>query len=516
MADRYQDRPFPTDDDNRRYSNARQGSESDPLAELARLIGQTDPFSNFSRDRAPRDRDHDYDAPARDYDARDSGYDHGEHGYDDAPVSTPQWVQRQAGADPSPGFSGSDYNRSGSNGSRANGSGVNGRGHNGHDYDADRFNARAFDDEYPGRADARMPAPSNRSRRGPVDNNRYDDLLFGEERRPEPRPNRDTRFEERPFGNDFDQDTEEPAPPRRGGLATVIVVLALAILGTAGAYAYRSFTGSPRSGEPPVFRADAGPNKIIPPSQSGDKQSYDRVGDKPAERVVSREEQPLDIDGAAKNSPRVVFPPLTPNPNPPTSASVTTTRQAGTGNGTINGEEPRKIKTLTIRPDQPDAAAAPSIASNIAAAPASPVRSVNTQRPAAINTAAIPNAPAPGNGPMSLTPQTLTPQTQSQPAPPSSRVASINPSAQASTGGGSFVQVSSQKTEADAQASFRALQSKYSGILGSRTSSIRRADLGDKGVFYRAMVGPFASTDEATQFCVNLKSAGGQCIVQRN
>jgi hypothetical protein len=512
MADRYRDRPFPTDDHSRGYSDVPRGSESDPLAELARLIGQTDPFSNFSRDRAQSDQGHDdYDAHNDDYN-RNNDYnrndhnddysrnDHYERDYDEAPLSTPPWVQRQAEA-------GSGYNGSG-----ANGSGVNGRGYNGRSQDSQRFDAPPFDDGYQSRGDGRMPAPSNARRapvdRGPVDNDRYDDLLFGEpERRPEPRQSRDTRFEERPFGNDFEQEIDE-APPRRGGLTTVIVVLALAILGTAGAYAYRSFMGSPRSGEPPVFRADAGPNKIIPPSQSGDKQSYDRVGDKPAERVVSREEQPLDID-SSKNSPRVVFPQLTPNPNPPTSASSTTTRQAGTGNGTLNGEEPRKIKTLTIRPDQPDTAAAASIGSNSAPVSPPPVRSAATPRAVTPAASAVPSAPAAGNAPMSLTPQI---QTQT----PSSRVASINPAQQTSSGGGSFVQVSSQKTEADAQASFKALQTKYSGILGSRTSSIRRADLGDKGVFYRAMVGPFASTDEATQFCVNLKSAGGQCIVQRN
>jgi cell division protein FtsN len=45
---------------------------------------------------------------------------------------------------------------------------------------------------------------------------------------------------------------------------------------------------------------------------------------------------------------------------------------------------------------------------------------------------------------------------------------------------------------------------------------IKRADLGDKGVYYRAMVGPFTSSDEASQFCGSLKTAGGQCVVQRN
>ena len=45
---------------------------------------------------------------------------------------------------------------------------------------------------------------------------------------------------------------------------------------------------------------------------------------------------------------------------------------------------------------------------------------------------------------------------------------------------------------------------------------IKRADLGDKGVYYRAMVGPFASSEEAAQVCGNLKTAGGQCVVQKN
>ena len=33
---------------------------------------------------------------------------------------------------------------------------------------------------------------------------------------------------------------------------------------------------------------------------------------------------------------------------------------------------------------------------------------------------------------------------------------------------------------------------------------------------YRAMVGPFGTPEEAAQFCGNLKTAGGQCVVQRN
>ena len=89
------------------------------------------------------------------------------------------------------------------------------------------------------------------------------------------------------------------------------------------------------------------------------------------------------------------------------------------------------------------------------------------------------------------------------------------PNANAASGG-YLVQVSSQRSESDAQASFKALQSKFPSVLGSQTPVIKRADLGDKGVYYRAMIGPFGTPEEASQFCGNLKSAGGQCVVQRN
>ena len=47
MADRYQDRPYPAHDEygGGNDPHAANRTESDPLAELARLIGQTDPFA---------------------------------------------------------------------------------------------------------------------------------------------------------------------------------------------------------------------------------------------------------------------------------------------------------------------------------------------------------------------------------------------------------------------------------------------------------------------------------------
>jgi hypothetical protein len=120
-------------------------------------------------------------------------------------------------------------------------------------------------------------------------------------------------------------------------------------------------------------------------------------------------------------------------------------------------------------------------------------------------------AQVPAAAPTRVQQRPLTPPAPraSEPAP---RLASAPPTAR---NGSYAVQVSPQRSEADAQASFRALQAKYPQ-LRNRQPIIRRADLGAKGTFYRAMVGPFGSAGEANEFCGSLKAAGGQCLIQRN
>jgi hypothetical protein len=44
---------------------------------------------------------------------------------------------------------------------------------------------------------------------------------------------------------------------------------------------------------------------------------------------------------------------------------------------------------------------------------------------------------------------------------------------------------------------------------------IRKIELGQKGTYYRALVGPLAG-NEASELCSGLKAAGGQCLIQRN
>ena len=100
---------------------------------------------------------------------------------------------------------------------------------------------------------------------------------------------------------------------------------------------------------------------------------------------------------------------------------------------------------------------------------------------------------------------------------PSSRTktAARTPPSQAA-GGAYVVQVSAQKTEDEARASYQVLQQKYPSVLSGRDPIIRRAELGQSGTWYRVHVGSFATSDQATALCNNLKDAGGQCIVQKN
>jgi cell division septation protein DedD len=81
--------------------------------------------------------------------------------------------------------------------------------------------------------------------------------------------------------------------------------------------------------------------------------------------------------------------------------------------------------------------------------------------------------------------------------------------------GGFVVQLSAQRSEAEAQTAFRTMQTKYS-VLSGRQPLIRRKDQGERGIFYAAQVGPFGVKSDADQLCETLKSAGGTCFVQKN
>ncbi|MBN8921446.1 MAG: hypothetical protein J0H62_12570, partial [Rhizobiales bacterium] len=79
----------------------------------------------------------------------------------------------------------------------------------------------------------------------------------------------------------YDYADEGPLPQerKRKGVMAVAAVLGLVLVGTAGAYAYRAIANA-TSGPPPVIKADAAPAKIVPEQQKGEasqpRVSFDR------------------------------------------------------------------------------------------------------------------------------------------------------------------------------------------------------------------------------------------------
>ena len=466
MADRYQDRPFPSDADHDRGANVYVRRESDPLWELAQLTGQTDLFGTPAKTPVPLQSR----ANVRPQYALAEAAS--------APAGPPPWRLRARQEAPPL-----------------------------QEYDEPEQPSPV----HPLLRYAAPPATaSEQDHHEPQqDAGKQHGLIKSVEQENA----RDPAYPDDPSAYQRGYE-EEPEPrTRRGWVVTVAAVLALAVVGTGAALAYRTYVGSPRSGEPPIIRADNSATKVVPAqSDGGASKIPDRLppGDG-GEKLVSRDEAPVDLNSKSGAS-LVVFPPLNQNSSLPPVASVSPTGPAlaTAAIGTMPNNEPRKIKTLAVKGDAAENGGIPAGA----AAPAKPdpaARSASAPTALAQRNSSAANASASAS--LTLSPQSAP---ASDPSPPTRLAATNAVQTVPSADGGYLVQVSSQKNEADAQLSYRALQNKFPAALGSRPPVIKRADLGDKGVYYRTMVGPFGSTEEAAQFCGNLKRAGGQCVIQKN
>ncbi len=498
------------------------GQGNDPLAELARLIGQNDPFSEFGRDsRAPVPRAQHYASdPSTDWPG--SAAPQPIHSYEPfVPPTHPTQAPSEQHYHPDPPYNPPNY---------------------AHAPVPPGLDAYQFGEPHQlplGHVDPAGPYghqdhASHQDHAGYSAPMGYDAPPYAQQAadapgfQPQPYP-RQPENGQMPLPHDDDFYDDAPQGGRRKGLITVMAVLALAVLGTAGAFGYRSlFGGSSSSSPPPVIRASAEPSKVAPPPSNNEsnKLSYDRFGDRSQnEQVVLREEKPVDPRDLARAAPpRVVL------PGASNSSNGTSPLAAASANPPSVLTEPKRIRTVPIRPDQAETSTRPqAIASALPPPPAAASPRMAAANNAPLDVAPPSAAPAPvratiprqvaqpapqpsANSPLSLSPDSApAPVTSVAPArSPSMRVAS----APSGNGGGFLVQVTSQRSEADAQSSFRSIQSKYASVIGENQPVIRRADLGDKGVYYRAMVGPFTSRDQAIQVCTSLKAAGGACVVQ--
>lgn len=322
--------------------------------------------------------------------------------------------------------------------------------------------------------------------------------------------------------------------PKQGGKKKWILISAAAacilVLGVTGVVGYRAVFGT--SGAPKTIRAESTPAKIAPAANTQAAEpgkNNDRVGfDAPPgnERIVSRQEEPVGRGPAQGSSP---FAPL-----PPQQAQAAQPRQQA--QAPVAEGEPKRVRTVSVRADgsvvgdqrgsaQRQVSNAPMSINSYAeretgSAPAQQAMPQPQGRAPVQSTAQV---PASGNpwADIQNTPQRAAPQQQAsvQPSgpPPVQRAPAPTIAVQTPMPAGSYVvQVASQKTEQEAQAAWQQVQSRYASVLGGQQAQIRRANLGERGTFYRAQLGPFNDRARASEICENLKAAGGECIIQRN
>jgi cell division septation protein DedD len=258
------------------------------------------------------------------------------------------------------------------------------------------------------------------------------------------------------------------------------------------AYTYKTFLATPTRA-PVVKVTDPGPSKVKP-SLSGGKEFAHT--DK---KLLNR----LDEEGGGQ---RGADERANEDPNAPRRVRSIPISPAGGSGGSAAA-----VPGITLDNVGPPGSAAPPARVQIPSAPppqatvaraeapvaAPPVRVVAAPPPAAPAVAAE-AAPAPARKVAAAAPPPAR-----EPAPPKVSSAVVT----ASTTG--YVAVlSSQKSRMDALKAFADLQQKYGDVLSSKTPDVQEANLGDKGVWYRAVVGPPVSRDAASGICSQLKAAG--------
>lgn len=353
------------------------------------------------------------------------------------------------------------------------------------------------------------------------------------------------------------------------GVTFVSGVAGVALISIAAAVAWNSlFGGGGGSSEPLVIAADTQPYKTRPEDPGGreipnqNKAVYQRAAGQGAsaptqEALIASEEEPVDISaedafelpGVAIGQSQI---PLNDDDLDARMAAL-----SGGGDGAASSAEgrtgvlePRRVRTVEVRPDgtiveaaapisgaaEPEgvspAGQAPAddpMAALIASATAErdalaagqvslptsmPAQPLPAEPPAAealppevsvVPTPAPARRPAPGPGPSASAASTVTalapePRPAQMPAAP--------------VGSGFYVQLSAQPSEAQARQALRDASLRYANILSGSRLSIQSAAVENRGTFYRVRA-EAPTYAEAEQVCSRLQRAGAECFVTR-
>lgn len=300
------------------------------------------------------------------------------------------------------------------------------------------------------------------------------------------------------------QDEDEEAPRRPKAMLVVGALVGAIALGAGLAYAYKRFVATANTAKVPVVSAPKTPTRTAPVDPGG----------KNLPHTDKRFLNPHDEKGGPQTGgPGAV--------QPPTAAPQTA----------ADPDQPKKVTTVIVNRDgsiTPTAPAAPAPLPGmvVEGLPQGPELrgAAPPDRPVAPPVTPVQKAPAqPKVAELPLPKVKAEPKAETATPPPAKKKPAVRddlvaqkqpgaPTAQTGTsppGSNGYVAVlTSRKTREEALKSFADLQQKYGEVIGSRPMDVREVNLGEKGVWFRSIVGPPGSKEAANALCKQLKEQG--------
>lgn len=297
-----------------------------------------------------------------------------------------------------------------------------------------------------------------------------------------------------------DEEEEEYVPRSRRVLriAGVLVVMGMFAGGLWFAYTLgmRHTGGSGDSSEIPLIRADHRPIKVKPENPGGmqipDRDMFIYGQQRPEiEHLLPPPEQPMARPAPPPPSPT---PPLAANPLPVQPPSPAPSSAPATPAVASASASPASPSTAQPAPAglEPVASAKETPPAPIAASPVKPLARPQPQ----LSRAAMAAAEILGISP--------TPA----PRPTAARVGLAHTS-------GTRLQLGAMRSEGEAQGQWEQLKRKNPDLLGNLSGIAIRAELGDKGTYYRIQTGPVTDAASADRICGELRQRHFPCLVVR-
>lgn len=338
-------------------------------------------------------------------------------------------------------------------------------------------------------------------------------------------PHRDD-FDDDLLDSDSDAFDYKPVSSDEGsGGKAVKLILAASVIAALGGAAWYFVGSTPMDQDQvPIVRAEPTPMKEKPQDPGGmdvpnrDKTVYNRVSgentEPTLERLLPRPEKPLDkpAQGAEEleaeataagitkslpplpsaneeaSAPDVATPTVVEEPKEmpavPTEEMAEEIQEPSPAEVTAGSDDPNAPRALVKRDEQPltvDKQDKDDLTAKIAEALQEP----KTPEPKQVAAA----TPTPKPTPPAQTQENLT--------------------------SGYVMQILSSKSESGVEATWQKIKARNADIVNGLNANIVKADLGDKGIYYRLRLGPVRTGDEAKNICAKLKKRDVGCFIVR-